>query len=295
MIRIEATALSKVGAALGEGPIWVDRDHMGSGALWFVDIAGQRIHRLDPATGALDAWDAPEKVGWVLPAAGGQFLTGLANGIHLFSPQENSFALRHGVEADDLNSRLNDAAVDPAGRLWFGTMNTANFEPTGRLYLYQDGFVRDSGIGAIAIPNGPAISPDGKTIYVVDTVGAKVDSYPVDQTGQLGEGSRYLTFDHSKGFPDGACCDAEGGVWLGFWGGWAARRYDAAGAQTHEVRFSTANVTKLAIGGPNGRTAYATTAREGLTAEALVDQPNAGDVFTFQVDIPGTPPSVIGL
>ena len=65
--------------------------------------------------------------------------------------------------------------------------------------------------------------------------------------------------------------------------------YDASGAMTDEVRFPVANVTKVALGGPDGRTAYATSARQGLSSAALAAQPLAGDVFTFPVTIGATP------
>ena len=56
-----------VQATLGEGPVWIGRD----AALWFVDIKQRHVHRFDPATGTAHRWDAPEHVGWVLPAADG--------------------------------------------------------------------------------------------------------------------------------------------------------------------------------------------------------------------------------
>ena len=48
-----------------------------------------------------------------------------------------------------------------------------------------------------------------------------------------------------------------------------------------EGRFPVANVTKIAFGGPDLSTAYATTARKGLTRDQLLAQPCAGDLFAF--------------
>ena len=45
--EIQATSICEVGATLGEGPIWVERD----AALWFVDIKAPRVYRFDPETG----------------------------------------------------------------------------------------------------------------------------------------------------------------------------------------------------------------------------------------------------
>ena len=47
------------------------------------------------------------------------------------------------------------------------------------------------------------------------------------------------------------------------------------------------NITKLAFGGPGLRTAFATTARQLLKPDALENQPLAGALFQFEVDVPG--------
>ena len=56
------------------------------------------------------------------------------------------------------------------------------------------------------------------------------------------------------------------------------------------MEFPVANVTKIAFGGPDLTTVYATTARKGLSADELAAQPHAGDLFTFAVDVPGLAP-----
>lgn len=67
------------------------------------------------------------------------------------------------------------------------------------------------------------------------------------------------------------------------------RRHDA-------VRLPAANVTKVALGGPGRTTAYVTTARIGLDEAALADQPEAGSLFSFEVETPGQvlPPARTG-
>ena len=60
---------------LGEGPVWVD------GALWFVDIKKQKIYRYELSSGGRREWDAPEQVGFILPADDGSFVTGQQSGL----------------------------------------------------------------------------------------------------------------------------------------------------------------------------------------------------------------------
>lgn len=292
VVRGTATPLARVGAVLGEGPVWLADD----AALWFVDIKGRRVHRLDPASGRLDGWDAPDQVGWVLPASDGGLVAGLPGGLHRFDPARDSWTPYRSLDDEPATNRLNDAAVDPFGRLWFGSMDDGEAAATGRLYRHDAGGIADSGVAPVVITNGPAFAPAGRSLYTVDTLGRRIDVHPVGADGTLGEARRFLDVHPSLGHPDGAICDAEGGVWIAFFGGWAARRYSPDGVLTHEISFPVANVTKIAIGGPDGRTAYATTARKGLDAAALAAQPHAGDVFSFPVDVPGVPvrPVLVG-
>jgi D-xylonolactonase len=283
MKLIEASPVAELGATLGEGPVWVERDQ----SLWFVDIKQRMIFRYTPAHGSLQHWSAPDQVGWLLPTRDEKFLAGLPDGLHRFDQVTGGFDLCLGVEQHVLGNRLNDATADGLGRVWFGSMDNSERECTGRLYRLQDGIVRDCGLAPICITNGPAVSPDGKTLYAVDTLARSIDAFTINPNGMLGERRHFLTIAAEDGFPDGVTCDAEGGLWVGLFQGWSARRYAPDGTQTHEVRFPVANVTKIALGGANGCTAYATTARLGLDETALRDQPLAGALFTFAVDVPG--------
>lgn len=277
---MEAAHFIKVGAELAEGPIWID------GALWFVDIKAPAIYRFDPADRALKSWPAPAHVGWVLPSASGGLVAGLKTGPHRFDAETGTFEAIALVDTDLPDNRLNDAATDPQGRIFFGTMDNAETDENGRVYVLDKGTVSETGIAPITITNGPAISPCGTLLYHVDTLARKVLRYTVETDGTLDKGVTFLAFTGDEGHPDGATCDAEGNVWLGFYGGWAARCYAPDGAIRHEVRFPVANITKVAIGGPDGHTGYATSARQGLSAEELAAQPLAGDIFTFPVEVP---------
>lgn len=282
---MQAHHLLSIGAELGEGPIWI-ADATGD-ALWFVDIKGRHIYRHTPETGALDRWDAPEFVGWVVPSVQGDLIAGLQSGPHRFSPDTGAFTRIAEIDAHLPANRLNDAAVDPAGRIFFGTMDNDESAASGRVFKLDAGTVTATAIDPVCITNGPAIAPDGQCLYHVDTLARTITVHAIDEDGSVSAAAPFLAFTGDEGHPDGAICDAEGGVWVAFYGGWAARRYDASGMQTDEVRFPVSNVTKIALGGPDLRTAYATTARQGLSADALAAQPLAGDIFTFTVTIPG--------
>lgn len=270
-----------VEAELGEGPVWAE------GALWFVDIKKQKVHRLDPRSGEKSSWDSPEQIGFLLPTEGGGFVAGLQSGLHRFDASPGEFDRIVEVEPELPGNRLNDGVVDPAGRLWFGSMDNGESEATGRFYRFEGGRVHDAGLPRIAITNGPAVSPDGRTLYWVDTLGQTIHACDLAEDGTLGESRLFATIGEKEGFPDGPTVDSEGCVWIGLYVGWEARRYSPDGELIERVAFPVSNITKLAFGGEDLRTVYATTARQGIKPESMGKQPEAGALFAFEVDVPG--------
>lgn len=272
-------------AQLGEGPVWVERDR----ALWFVDINEQRIHRFDPASNDRRSWDSPEKVGFIFPAEGGGFVAGLQSGLYRFDETSGGFELIVAVEPDLPTNRLNDGIVDPAGRLWFGTMDSGEKAKTGAFYCFGEGRLTRTQLDGIAITNGPAVSPDGKLLYFVDTLKGTIGVADIGDDGLLGNPRPFVRIDPREGHPDGPTIDGNGDLWIALYGGWEVRRYSPSGQQLEAVRFPVANITKIALGKDDLRTAYATTARQKLSPDAIAKQPLIGSLFEFPVEVPGVP------
>jgi sugar lactone lactonase YvrE len=272
-------------AELGEGPVWVERDR----ALWFVDIKKQQVHRYAPASGDKRSWDSPEQVGFILPAEQGGFVAGLQSGLYRFDDTTGAFDLIAEVEADKPSNRLNDGVVDPAGRLWFGTMDNNEKDKTGAFYCFAGGQLTRTGIGDISITNGPAVSPDGSLLYLVDTLKGTIEVADIASDGSLSGRRPFVRIDPKDGHPDGPTIDSEGCLWISLYAGWESRRYSPSGELLQRVRFPVANVTKLAFGGANLKTAYATTARQLLSSDDIAKQPLIGALFEFPVEVAGVP------
>ena len=278
-------------AELGEGPVWVERDQ----ALWFVDIKKQQVHRYDPASKDKRSWDAPEQIGFVLPAEGGGFVAGLQSGLYRFDETSGAFDLILEVEPDLPTNRLNDGVVDPHGRLWFGTMDNGERAKTGAFYCFDRGKLTRTQLDGISITNGPAISPDGKLLYFVDTLKGTIGVTEIRDDGTLDNPRPFTRIDSKDGYPDGPTIDSNGYVWISLYAGWEARRFAPDGELVDRVRFPVANITKIAFGGERLRTAYATTARQLLSPEAIAEQPLIGALFEFRVNVPGVPCPLVRL
>jgi sugar lactone lactonase YvrE len=287
MLRaMDATHVCEVGAELGEGPVWVEHES----ALWFVDIKARRVHRWHPGRRELRFWAAPEQPGFLAPLRGGGFIAGLKTGLHRFDPAASEFVHLADVEPHLRDNRLNDAWVSQEGELWFGSMHDREAEPTGALYRLDAAghcVCLDKGY---VITNGPAFSPDGHVFYHTDTLQRTVYAFDRPDPHMLVRKRIFVRIEAGAGHPDGTMVDREGCVWIALFGGWAVRRYSPEGELLATVRLPCANVTKIAFGGPDLRTAYVTTAWKGLTQKERAAQPLAGDLFSFEAPAPGLAP-----
>lgn len=281
----EPASVWQLGGPLLEGPVWVARD----AALWFTDIKRHKIYRYDPASGSRNEWDAPDQIGFVLPVSGGGFVAGLKTGLHKFDERTGAFAPLCDPEPDRPGNRLNDGTVDPSGRLWFGTMDDGEAQTTGCIYrLDADGrCVRESDL--CSITNGPALSPDGRTLYHVDTLGGLIYACEVTDDGHLTNRRLFATIPNEEGYPDGPTVDSEGCVWIGLYKGWGVRRYSPDGELLETVEFPVSAITKIAFGGPDLKTVYCSTAAKHCSEEDLKKEAQAGDLFRFEVSVAGLP------
>jgi len=287
MSKLTPTPIWEVQATLGEGVLWDAANRQ----VWFVDIKGRRVHRCAADGSERRSWNAPGQVSFILPASDGGMVCSLEDGLYRFADKgeqaDAEFTPLAKVEADRPGNRFNDGHVDAHGRLWFGSMDDGEKQPSGVLYRFDGAAVRAMDDGYI-ITNGPAVSPDGRTLYHTDTLDKRVYAFDLAPDGSLSN-KRLFAEITEGGHPDGMAVDCNGHVWVAVFRGWRIERYDAAGAKLDEIRFPCSNITKLAFGGEDLRTVYATTARKGLSADELAAQPLAGALFTFRAETPGLP------
>lgn len=274
-----------VGAELGESPVWVQREC----ALWFVDIAGCRVHRWRAQGAERRSWATPGPPGFLAPIAGGGFIVGMKTALHRFDPDTGELSHFADVEPRRPGNRLNDGCVSPEGTLWFGSMHDAESEPTGALYRLDERgrcVVLDDGY---VVTNGPAFSPDGRVFYHCDSTRRVIYAFDRPDARRLTNRRVFVKIEPEAGFPDGTSVDAQGCLWVALWGGGCVRRYSDSGKLLQTVRLPCAQVTKIAFGDSDLRTAYVTTARRGLSAAERAAQPFAGDLFSFTAPEPGLP------
>jgi sugar lactone lactonase YvrE len=274
-VAIQARAL------LGEGPRW---DAASRRLLW-VDIEGRALHLFDPARDDDRAIPLADRVGAAAPTESGGVLVALADRLALVDPDDESVRtlveLPHGPWL-----RLNDGACDAAGRFWVGSMALDEAPGAAALYRYSSDGGLERVLDGVTLSNGLGWSPDGGTMYYVDSPTYRVDAFDFDvATGAISGRRRWVAIERDAGIPDGLAVDDEGGVWVALFGGAAVRRYGPDAELDRVLAVPAEKVTACCFGGDDGRSLYVTTASIDVGDE----QPLAGSVFVTEVDVSGPP------
>ncbi len=274
------------GCRLGEGPVWHPQD----ASIYFVDIKGREVLRWSTDAGSGRRWPMPQQTGWLVPRRRGGWLAGFQQGVAALELEpEVRHALLHRLHDEGSPMRLNDAKADARGRLWFGSMNDDDSERSdGLLYRLTGDGTPEAVDRGYRVTNGPAFSPDGRTMYHNDTAARRIHAFDVSAEGALSNKRVWAEFNRYEGHPDGIATDAEGRVWVAHWGGSRVTQRDArSGRVLRTVVVPAPNVTSVAFGGPGLVDLYITTARSGVGESALAQSPLSGGLFVARGVGPG--------
>lgn len=289
---------------LGESPFW----HPQEQRLYWVDIPGRRVARVAvdglQAAGAVEHWPLEEEPGCIAPAEGGGLVLALRSGIYRARTWGGQLERLHAAPYDVDKWRFNDGKCDPQGRLWAGSMYEPKDQPLGVLYRCDATGLQAQAAG-VTTANGLAWSPDGRTLYWADTASHQVRAYDFEaDTGAL---ARERVFHQMApkptgwvwgsdtpygGRPDGAAVDAEGAYWSAQYEGQRLLRLSPTGEVLVALRTPVTCPTMPCFGGPDLKTLFITTSRQGRSAAELAQHPHAGCVFALRVDVPGLPVKV---
>ncbi|SCK26816.1 gluconolactonase [Variovorax sp. HW608] len=251
-----------------EGPVFDD-----AGNLYVTDIPWGRIFRIDTqGDWSLVAEYDGEPNGMKFLDATTLLVTDYKNGlmqVDVGSGRVTPFLARRNSERF---KGVNDLVFDAAGNLYFTDQGqTGLHDPTGRLYrLGRDGRL-DLLLGNIPSPNGVALSPDGKVLYLAVTRGNCVWRVPLLPDGSVSKVGQFFTSYGPSG-PDGLAVDAQGRLLIanpGLGYVWVLN----GRAEPVQVLCgpSGASITNLAFGGPERRTLFVTDSTHGQVLRAEMD------------------------
>ncbi|MDB5715377.1 MAG: putative gluconolactonase [Sphingomonadales bacterium] len=281
-----ARCVSTTRSVLGEGPVW----SVTKQALYWVDIKGLRIHRLDPLTGDAINWPTPFRIGSIAPRRDGGFIGASEHGFVAIDATFSRFDIIADPEASRPGNRFNDGKVDMGGRFWAGTMDDTEEQATGALYRLDADLrwsLQDDGY---RVPNGPAFSPDGRFAYHTDSAERVIYRFEIGDDGNLAAKHEWAHFEQADGHPDGMTVDGEGCLWVAFWDGWCVRQLSTLGETIAMIPLPIQRPTSCAFGGAALDRLFITSATVGLDEAALAAQPLAGGLFVIETGITGCAP-----
>jgi sugar lactone lactonase YvrE len=267
-------------SVLGEGPVWSDRD----GCLYFVDISSHRLQAYWPTTRQHRVWQFDTFVGSLAECKSGGLILSLNQRIVRFDPRKDVSLVEELVvlEAERPLNRLNDGKVDPWGRFWVGSMRVDEGAPEGRLWCVSANgdarVVRDG----IVVSNSAAFDAQRGRMYFADSSTGLIEQADFDAAHELGAFKPFAKA--GKGAPDGSSIDAAGRLWNAEWGGHRICCYAPDGALERVLEMPTSRPSCCAFGGERHRTLFVTSARQGMSAEELAKDPNAGALFSIELD-----------
>ena len=280
---VTATALGTERYLLAEGPHINPYD----GTLSWVDIEAGTIHvgrvHADGMFEQVRVIEVPDRVGCAFPLDGGGFLAGVGRRLAVIDVHGD---IVFSGDLIDNGRRFNDGVIDPAGRLLIGSLSLEG-ESAGNvlLRLESDGSVTTLD-NDLLLANGLGFSPDGTTLYLVDSLARTLCARDYDANGMsTGPRQTLARFDGCE--PDGLAVDQAGDIWVALWRGHGIRRFSPDGTARGDTILGPPHVTSLCFFTDGSGRALVTTASLALTPEGRKRHPEAGMVAIVNLGVNG--------
>lgn len=254
-----------------EGPVFDQR-----GNLYVTDIPWGRVFRIAPdREWSLVAEYDGEPNGMKFLDDGRLLITDYKNGLMALDVASGTVTPYLARRNSERFKGVNDLIFDAQGNLYFTDQGQSGLhDPSGRLYRLRPDGQLDCLLDNVPSPNGVALSPDGKVLYLAVTRGNCVWRVPLMADGSVSKVSQFFTSYGPSG-PDGLAVDSEGNllvcnpglgyVWL------LNHRAEPVTVWRSPKGMSTTN---LAFGGEDGCSLFCT---ESVSGTILIARaPHAG-------------------
>ncbi len=273
-------------ALVGEGSIWDAKTQR----LYWVDILSNHVYIYDPKTKENRTIDVCQFVGTIVLRASGGVMLALHNGFASLNLDTEKVTAFGDPERFIPANRFNDGKCDPAGRFWAGTMEFFGEKDKGALYCLDTDHSISKKVSPVSISNGIVWSLDHKTMYYIDTPVDNVRAWDYDiDTGDI-KNERVVIENSGEGHFDGMTIDEEGMLWIAVFGGWGVKRYNPlTGELIANVPVPANSITSCAFGGENLDELYVTSATYKLEDKDLAEQPLAGSLLKYNLNVRGVP------
>ncbi|RLA46592.1 MAG: gluconolactonase [Gammaproteobacteria bacterium] len=237
-----------------EGPRWRD------GLLWVSDVNGKKVYTIAPdgtATTMAEVPDRPSGIGFLTD--GTPVIVSMRD--RCLKRIENGKLILHADISALVKGEINDMVVDKKGNAYVGSMGYdlfagEDFKPGALVLVKANGEAQEVADG-LHFPNGPVVTPDGKTLVVAESWGKRLTAFNIEDDGTL-SGQRVFA-DLGDYTPDGITLDEEGGIWLAAFANDCFVRVKDGGEITDVIDLPGRRAVACTLGGEDMKTLYCMT------------------------------------
>ncbi len=264
----------------GEGPMW----HPLENRLYWLDIPAGRMFRYDPSAGTHEpCYDGGVVGGFTIQADGALLLFMAGCAVKIWREGELT-TLIEGIPGEE-KARFNDVIADPAGRVFCGTMATADRQ--GRLFRLDTDGTYSQVVDNVGCSNGIGFTLDQTRMYYTDSTAREISLFDYESaTGDISNRRAFVTVAADDGIPDGMTVDADGYIWSARWDGGCLVRYSPEGKEERRIPFPARKVSSVTFGGQDCDQMYVTTAGGDNKPD---EGEGAGALFRLETDFRGVP------
>lgn len=271
---------------VADGLTWPESPRWRNGQLWLSDVHSFRLMRLDGKGGAQQVARVPGRPAGMGIMPDGRLLLATALDRQLLWVGADG-TLSHAADLRPMTrSLLNDMVVDSKGRAWVGdtgfVFGSGELEKPGALLVFEEASGVRVAAEDIRFPNGIAITPDEKTLYLAETLGNRITAFDIGADGTLKNRRVHATLESS---PDGLCLDAEGYLWAPLLFQKEFHRIAPDGAVAERIVFEKERAIACVLAGEDRRTLFLCVSEiDDSNAKAPVRR---GAVYSRQVAVAG--------
>ena len=256
----EPKPLWKIRCTLGEGTLWV-KEH---NSIYFVDIKKKKICSLNIKNKKKKIFKVNKEVGFIAHIRDNIFILGLQGELRIQNLKSKKILKSIPIEPEIKLNRINDGKTDPAGNLWFGTMDNLERKiEKGSLYKLDKNLKLTRVDKNYRITNGPAFI-DQFNFYHTDSPKRTIYKIKINKNNKIISKKIFKKLTPEEGVPDGMTVDKNKNLWVAHFLGACVSVFNNRGKLVHRIQFPAKNITNCAFGGKNNQELYVSTATKGM-------------------------------
>ena len=279
----EPKPLWKIRCTLGEGTLWVSEHN----SIYFVDIKKKKICSFNIKNKKKKIFKVNKEIGFIAHIKDYIFILGLQGELRIQNLKSKKVLKSIPIEPKIKLNRINDGKTDPAGNLWFGTMDNLERKiEKGSLYKLDKNLKLTRVDKNYRITNGPAFI-DEHNFYHTDSPKKTIYKIKINKNNKIISKKIFKKLTTEEGVPDGMTLDKNKNLWVAHFHGACISVFNKKAKLIHRIQFPAKNITNCTFGGENCSEVFITSATKGMSKVELQKFKYSGSLFSVKSNIRG--------